>query len=203
MSFAVAALAASVDESVDLAYTGLGALPGVAVRDSNGNPDEHDESANPGLDDARFCVLRTIDGKAGVYVNNPRLFSAAGSDFQFLQHRRIMNLAKQTLRVFFVDRLSKEVVVDATTGFIAETEAAEIEAGADAALRAVLLAKPKVSGGGVGGKKTRFVQVSRTDNLLSTSTMTVQASVIPLAYPKAINIALGFRNPALQVVKAV
>lgn len=198
----VATLAASVDESVDLAQTTLDALPGVAIRDANGNPDEHDETANPGLDDARFCTLRTVDGKQGVFVNNPRLFSPAGSDFQFLQHRRVMNLAKTILSAYFIDRLSKGITVNSSTGFIDDAEADEIEKGADAVMRAGLLAKPKVSGGGVGGKRTRFVQVSRTDNLLSTSTMTVQASVIPLAYTKAINITLGFKNPALQVIKA-
>lgn len=198
----IASLAASVDESVDLALPTLGALPGVAVRDGNGNPDEHDESANPGGDDARFTTLRTIDGKQGVYPTNVRIFSAAGSDFQFLQHRRLMNLTKSTVRAYFIDRLSKPVVVSSSTGFIDAAEAEEIEKGADAQLRGVLLAKPKASGGGVEGKKTRFVQVSRADNLLSTSTMTVQVSVIPLAYPKQITITVGFKNPALQVVKA-
>jgi hypothetical protein len=157
---------------------------------------------NPGLDDSRFTVLRTFDGKQGVYVNNCRILSAAGSDFEFAQHRRVYNEARRTLRLYFTERLSAPVQVDAVTGFILESEALEIEAGADAAMRSVLRSKPKASGGGIDGKASRFCKLSRTDNLLSTKTLTVQGAVIPLAYPKAINIDLGFKNPALQPVAA-
>lgn len=198
--FATGPMLCSVTEEVDIALTTLGALPGISIRDANGNPKHHDESVNPGLDDSRAAVLRTHDGKQGVYVNNPRLMSASGSDFEFAQHRRVMALGRRTLRLYFVDRLSRPTLVDARTGFILEAEALEIEAGADSLMRAVLRAKPKCSGGGIDGKAARFCKVSRTDNLLSTKTMSVQGAIIPLAYPKVINIDLGFKNPALQPV---
>lgn len=191
---------ASRSEEQDAAVIGDGALVGTSIRDENGNPVEHDESVNPGLDDSRHVTLRTWANRAGVFINNPRLLSPAGSDFEFVQHRRVMGLARKTLRQYFEERLSKPVLVSASTGFILESEALEIEAGADALMRAVLRAKPKCSGGGIDGKAHRFVKLSRTDNILSTKTITVQAAVIPLAYPKAILVDLGFKNPALQVV---
>lgn len=200
--FAVAARLASVSEEVDIAQPSLPPLPGVSIRDTNGNPLYHDESVNPGLDDSRATVARTIPGKQGVYVNNCRLFSAAGSDFEFAQHRRVFNLGRQTLRLYFLERLSRPILVSASTGFILESEALEIEAGADSVMRAVLRAKPKCSGGGIDGRAARFVKLSRTDNLLSTKTLTVQGAIIPLAYPKMIDISLGFKNPALQPVSA-
>lgn len=190
VSFITASLEASVSEEINTADINLGALVGVSVRDSNGNPDQHDETANPGLDDSRYYVLRTWEGYAGVYVNRPRLFSAEGSDFQLVPHRRVLNLAHSALRAYFTRRLNKPVLVNATTGYILEEEALEIESGALAVMRATLLAKPKASG-------IEFT-LSRTDNLLSTKTMTGQARVIPLAYPEFINLDLGFKNPALQ-----
>ncbi len=192
VSFAYAAREASVSEEVNTADINLGPLAGVSIRDANGNADEHDESLNPGLDDARFVTLRTWDGLGGVYVNRPRLFSAAGSDFELLPHRRVMNLAHAALRSFFLRRVNKPVRVDATTGFILEADALEIEAGARAAMRSALLAKPKASG-------IQFA-LSRTDNLLSTKTFTGTGRVIPLAYPEFIDLEVGFLNPALQVV---
>jgi hypothetical protein len=198
---AIAALQAAVSEEIDIAAIDVGNLPGVDIRDINGNPDEHDEFINPGLDDARFAVLRTHGDIQGVYVNNPRIFSSLGSDFEFMQHRRVMNLAKTALRLYFQRRLSKPVLVNAATGFILEAEALEIEAGANAILRSVLMAKPKASGGGFSSGRD-FVKLSRTDNLLSTKTLNVQAGIVPLAYFKAIFIDIGFRNPALQVVAA-
>lgn len=194
VSFIAAAREASVSDEINTADVNLGTLVGATIRDVNGNPDEHDESANPGLDDARFYVLRSWEGIAGVYVNRPRLFSAEGSDFQLVPHRRVLNLAHAVLRNYFIRRLNRPVRVDATTGFILEADALEIESGARAVLRAALRAKPKASG-------IQFA-LSRTDNLLSTKTMTGQARVIPLAYPETITLDLGFLNPALQVIAA-
>lgn len=191
VSFAVAARLASVSEEIDIAAVDLGALTGVSIRDANGNPDEHDEAINPGLDDARFCTLRTWEGVAGVYVTNPRLLSPQGSDFEFMQHRRVLNLAHGALRPYFIRRLSKPVRVDKDTGFILEADAREIEAGARAAMAAKLTAKPKAS-------EIQFA-LSRTDSLLSTKTMTGTARVKPLAYPKLVELEVGFMNPALAV----
>jgi hypothetical protein len=200
-AYAVAARIASLSEEEDAAELDFGALQGVDIRDANGNIDEHDESANPGADDARFVTLRTWDGEGtNVYINNPRLFSSPGSDFEFFQHRRVMNLAKKALRIYMQRRLSKPIIVNAKTGFILESQAVEIEAGANAVLRAELLGKPKASAGAFG--PFEFIKLSRTDNLLSTKTLTGQAGIVPLAYPKAILIDIGFRNPALQVLTA-
>jgi hypothetical protein len=193
VSYRAGALESGVSEEINTADTNLGSI-GVSIRDANGNPDEHDESDSPGLDDARFYVLRTWDGLQGVYVNRPRLFSAAGSDFDIIPKRRVMNLALPALRLYFIRRLNKPVLVSKATGFILEHEALEIEAGATSVMRSVLLAKPKASG-------VSFV-LSRTDNLLSTKTLTGDARIIPLAYPEVVTLSVGYLNPALQV-KAV
>jgi hypothetical protein len=193
VSFSTAAREAFVSQEIDIADVNLGTLEGVAIRDVNGNPDEHDESLFPGLDDLRFGTLRTWDGE-GVYVNRPRLFSPTGSDFQLMPHRRVMNLTLETLRTYFIRRLNKPVLISSTTGFILQSEALEIEGGANALLRSQLLAKPKASA-------VQFV-LSRTDNLLSTRTLTGDCRVTPLAYPEDIELTAGFFNPALQVQAA-
>lgn len=190
VSFLVAAREASVSDEVNTADINLGTLPaGATLTDSSGNPACHDESVYPTLDDLRFCVLRSWPGYSGVYVNRPRLFSGQTSDFQILPHRRVMNIAHETLYSFFVRRLNAPIQVNKTTGYILESTAKEIEAGANAALRAALGSKPKASGWSV--------RVSRNDNILSTKTINVTARVIPLGYPETISIELGFQNPAL------
>lgn len=190
----VAAAQAAVDEHVNIAAINLGAAVGVSIRDSNGNADEHDESLNPGLDDSRFTVLRSWDGVQGVYVNRPLLLSPAGSDFSLLPHRRVINLAHVALRTYFTRRLNLPVRVNPTTGFILEADAKEIEAGARAALRSVLLQTPKASA-------IEFT-LSRTDNILSTKTLTGNARVTPLGYVETFTLDLGFKNPALSVQTA-
>jgi len=189
-SYVLAARNAAVSEEVNIADVNTGALS-ASIRDVNGNPEEHDESVNPGLDDARFCVLRTIDGYQGVYCNRPRLFAAAGSDFQLMPYRRVINLAHAALRVYFIRRLNHPILVDRTTGFILESEALEIEAGALAVMRGELLVKPKAS-------DCQF-SLARNDNVLSSKTLNGEARIIPLAYPEWIYLNVGYVNPALQV----
>jgi len=189
-SFWVAPAHAVKSEEVNLANVKVGRMDGVIITDENGNPDDHDESTNPGLDDARFLVLRTWEGRPGVYINRPRMLSTPTSDYQLIPHRRVINLAKTVVRAYLEERVNEEILVNATTGYILEEEALEIEAGANAALRGALLAKPKASG-------ARFV-LSRTDNLLSTKLMNGTCRIVPMAYPEFIDVEIGFENPAIQ-----
>lgn len=192
VSLSVAALASAVGPHIDLAEIGAaGALPGVRIRDANGNRDEHDESIDPGLDDIRMLTLRTHEGYEGVFVNNPRLISPTGSDFLWIQYRRVMDIACRVVRTKLQLRLSKEIKLDKVTGFILEADALEIESGINVALRDALVSPGFVSA-------ANFV-LSRTDNVLSTLTLNGQARVIPLGYPKFINVDIGLFNPALLI----
>lgn len=189
VSFVYGPLTASVSEEINVADPNLGPIAGVSIRDLNGNPLRHDEAVNPGLDDSRFVTLRSHDGLQGVYITRPLLLSAAGSDYQLMPHRRVLNLGNDALRIYFLRRLNSPILVDKTTGFILEQEALEIEAGANAILRSTLLAKPKAS--------DAYFVLSRTDNLLSTKTLTGDMRIVPLSYPEFINLNVGFVNPAL------
>lgn len=190
--FGVGRLCAKTSAEVSLASPlDAGNLKGIDIRDTNGNPDEHDEALNPGLDDSRACVARTFDSLEGVYVNRPRLLSPSGSDFVELQFRRVINIARTLLLGYFVLRLSKTVRVDKKTGFIREEEARAIESAVNALLRAALLTKPYAS-------DVQFT-LSRTDNILSTFTLTGTCRIEPLGYVEDYEIDVGFNNPALRV----
>lgn len=192
ISMAVAARQAAVSEEINIAAVDTGALAAISVRDINGNIDEHDEAISPGLDDARFTTLRTWDSYQGVYVTRPRVFAAEGSDFGIMPHRRVINIAEIALRAYLVHRVNKPIMVDRTTGFILETEALDLEAGANAILAGELLVKPKAS-------NATFV-LARNDNVLSSKTLNGDARITPLAMPEFINVSIGYLNPALQIV---
>ncbi len=188
-----AVVGANVSEEIDLADVDtIGPAKGIDIRDDNGNPKHHDETVDPGLDDSRALVLRTVEGRGtGVYINNPRLLAPPGSDFQYLQYRRVMNIARTELRNYFISRLSKPVRVNKKTGFIRETEARAIEKAIERRLAKLLLTKPKAS-------DVTFT-LSRTDNILSTFTLTGTCRITPLGYSKFFDVEVGFYNPALQV----
>lgn len=186
-SHAVSALAASVSEEIDLAQIEGGRLNGVTLRDARGNPEAgfHDEAAYPGLDDLRALTLRTWDDETGVYVGNPRLLSAAGSDYDFLQKRRLMNLARTYVNWYFRRRLSKPLLVNKKTGFVAERELLSMESAVNKGLERLLTAKPKVS-------SVRVV-LSRSDAvLLPPYPLTGSLRMVGLAYPKDINVEAGW-----------
>lgn len=191
----VAPMYAAVEPHIDIAQTDRGPIPGCQIKDENGNSDEHDEFETPGLDDAGFTTLRTWPGSSDVYVNNPRIQSADGSDFMFVQYRRVMNIERTALQAYLRRRLSIPVRVQtkgAERGHILESEAVEIELGAN---RALWLASKE--GRYLSGDETdpRFV-LSRDDDILATQTLTYDARAVPLGYVKNITGALGFSNPA-------
>jgi hypothetical protein len=184
----------TVDPGQDLAAVALGPLSSVKIVDANGNPEDHDETVFPGLDDQRFTVFRSFEGRPGVFVNNGRIFAPVGSDFIFVQYRRIMNLGARALVSYLENRLSAEVGINPQTGFIAESSAAEIEAGGTKAMADVLLPFKRAS-------NVSFV-LSRTDNILSTFTLTGEARIVPNGYVKFFSVPIGFNNPALRTFAA-
>lgn len=191
-AFAAAAREAWLEEHQNAAMIDWGPLPGVQLPDSVGNPDCHDEFLYPGLDDLRFAVLRTWASRSGAFINDPRIFCSAGSDFQITPYRKVMNLFESTLTEYLEHRLQQPIRVGEKTGYIFEPDAKEIEAGAYAQIDAVLGSGPRIS--------ARGFRVSRTDNLLATRLMHCDGSVVPLAYPRTIALTTSFVNPARNVV---
>ncbi len=194
VAFALGAAEASVDEHIDIADPNRGGLPGVSIADAKGNPKHHNESLNPGLDDARFSVLRTWEDFQGVYPNRPRLFSAAGSDFYIMPMRRILNLIHQTAKFYMTKRLNQPTEVNKKTGFIKEQELVEMEVGCGAAFSAAL-----------AGKKTSArLALSRTDNVLAVKPPKVTGKYrgLPPAYIELADLDGGFENPANNLVAA-
>lgn len=193
-SWGAAARQAFVSEQINIADPKLGALPGISIRDANGNPEQHDESINPGLDDLRFATLTSFPRRQGAYVTLPRVFAPTGSDFDIMPNRLIMDLAYDALYDYLLDRLHSPIQVSRKTGYILPAVAKDIELGADSVLRTVLLTTPKAS--------DAFFRMSRTDNLLSLPKFTCFARILPLSYPRWIDLDMSFTNPATQLVAA-
>jgi hypothetical protein len=160
----------------------LGALPGVRAL-------YRDEAATPLLDEARFITLRTLIGKQGYYITRGRMMAENGSDFGPVQNCRVMDRACAVARAAYLEYLNDDVRIDEVTGFIDERDAQKIDANVTAKLEAALIDPDEVS--------SVSAQVSRTDNLLSTSTLNAEVSIVPKGYLEAIVVQIGFVNPVL------
>ena len=187
----VAAALVAVNPGRDVAFKGLGSRSGVVITDARGNPKHHNEYVFPGADELRATTLRTWpqDGTQ-VFITNPRVMSASGSDYQFAQHARVSHKVCKIVRRVLEGRSSADLLVSEQTGYILDTEANDIEAEVNAALRDEVTARRNAT--------QVLFRMNRTDNLLSTFTLQGSARIIPLAYAKRFNVTVGFFNPALR-----
>jgi hypothetical protein len=166
-----------------------------------------DEERRPALDAARLVTLRRFLGDAGVYVTNGKMMAGAGSDFDLVMNRRVMDRACRVARAALRQFLGESVRVNPATsqvaagqagapGTIDERDARRVESFVLAALEASLLGSPQHA-------SAVAVQLNRVDNILSTRTLRAVIRVTPLGYIKSIEAEIGFLNPALAAASAV
>lgn len=171
----------------DLGRYASGPLPGVVSL-------HRDENATPGLASARFETLRTLTDAPGYYIASDtggNMMAPLGSDYAFVQNRRVMDRACTVNRVAMLRYLNDDLLVNGTTGFILEEEARGIEADVNAQLGADLV------NGGVRHASAVACRVKRDENMITTKNLTTSVSVTPKSYAKTITTEIGFRNPAL------
>lgn len=167
-----------IDDSQDAAAKADGALPGVFVETATGVRNYHDERRYPGLDVLGFTTLRTWGGRPvspGVYVCNPRVLSGSGSDYRYFQLSAIVNRVIESSFKLLEPKLSMSVLLS-DTGSIREDVAASIEEAVNAVLRTQYQTPGRVSG-------VRMT-LSRTDDILSTDTISFDTKVQPLGVAK-------------------
>lgn len=188
-----------VSISVDLAQTSLGPLAPLQNPILTSSPDGlvyHDEMGNLGLDAARYISATTIPGLPGMYIVNPNLMAAFGSDFNWLQRGHVIDKFCKILYRFFSLELSSSVRVNGSTGFILDADAADLEHRCQADVDAELVNPGDISPMLPAG--TLNVQITRNNNILATNQLIVTGLLIPLAYTKTISITIAFKNPVVQ-----
>ncbi len=177
----VTARLALIPAGEDPGWVGRGALKGVTSLYRN-------EAATPLLDEARFTTLRTHLGKQGYYITNGRMMAPAGSDFTYVQNRRVMDIACRITRAAELPFLNDDVRVNKKTGFIDERDAQMFEGTVNAQLRAGVVSP--------GYATDSSVVMTRNVNLLAGASQPVTVRVLPKAYLKQIDTSIGFTNPA-------
>lgn len=183
-----AARVAAIPPAEDAGRVASGGCPGVTRL-------YRDERATPGLDDARITTMTTIVGISGFFVTQGKMLAPIGSDFELVQHRRVMDKAMRIGRTVLVQYLNDKVRVDKTTGRILEKEALQIEKRVEGVLAGAM--RP---GADVGDCSALSVYVNRDENILSTKRLPVKIRLVPFGYAKDIEADVGFMNPKLQLV---
>lgn len=144
---------------------------------------ERDEAKRPGLNAARIMTLRTWIGFAGFFVTEPKMLAAPGSDYELLQHGRIIDLACRVARRKGVELIKAKQRTNAD-GTIYEIDARAMEREINSALD-IELRQP-------GHVVTTSVLLNRTDNVMSTKKVRHKVRARPFSYPKDIEAEIGF-----------
>lgn len=178
--------------AADIAYVndGAGALVlGSTIQDETGNPKHHDEDLDPGLDTARALTLRTVPGYPGkAFITNPRTLAQLGTDFVWIQHWGLMCKVLDVAVPKLIGQLSAGIQPDPKTGRILDAAATDLENNVKEELENQILSK--------GWAVAADVSIDRTVNILSTPTIPVDVSVVPLAYIKKFALTVALKNPA-------
>lgn len=166
-----------------------GALSTISVDPTNDGSDGfvyHDESLNPGLDIARVTSARLRVGLPGIYITNPNLASAPGSQFTLLPIGNVMDVACALVHQVGQQEINSDIRLN-DNGTIFENEAQTIERTMLGVLNANMTAKDMIS--------SARVAVQRDWNVLATSIVKISVTIFRRGYVLEEDISIGFADP--------
>lgn len=134
------------------------------------------------LDEAGFTTIRQYIGYEGFFITNARMFAPAGSDYQYAETIRTMNKAcrevrKQALRF--------------------EQSQADTE-GIDNLKEHLQVPIDLMSSPNVKELQSGEVVIPDGQDILSTSTLKIKISMVPIPIMRNIDIEMGMKNPFIQ-----
>lgn len=144
------------------------------------------------LGDARFYTVQAWQGLPSYYASQPRLMSSPLSDFKFLTLGRVMDEGSRVADQYFTSIVGTGFRVSRRTGFILPADRLNIEQAGTQREQVALVTPGQVS--------DAWVTVAGNENVLQTETLTATVSLVPLFYPRQIDVTMTFNNPALTAV---
>jgi hypothetical protein len=155
----------------------------------------HREDVTPGLDSltasgsvgaSRFMSSRMRPGLPGVYITNPLLMAAPGSDFSLMPYGSVMDFAAAQVHSVGQQVVNDDVRLNAN-GTIYENDARTIENSLKRALDATMTNAKMCS--------SLTVAVDRTTNVGLLKAVNVTVTIVSRGYVLTVNATLGFANP--------
>lgn len=162
--------------------TRYGGISAATALKPDGINDGHIEA----LKNAGYVTARKIIGLNGIYITSGQMMSEAGSDYNLVERRRVMDKACRQIRsaqLFYLNDVVKVGADGSPEGlemFIAQSESP---------LR-VMKTNGEISNG--------HVLIPSGQNILSTSTIRTKIRIVPLGKMSYIENEIAYSNPALE-----
>lgn len=153
-------------------------------------PDEKPNILNDGhietLKNAGYVTVRKVIGLTGIYVTSGQMMCEAGSDYNLVERRRVMDKACRQIRAAQLLYLNDTAKVGADGSpegldmFVAQSENP---------LR-IMKTNGEISDG--------YVLIPKGQNILSTATLRTKIRIVPLGKLSYIENEIAYSNPALE-----
>jgi hypothetical protein len=149
-------------------------------------PDGLNDGHIEALKNAGYVTVRKIIGLTGIYITSGQMMCEAGSDYNIVERRRVMDKACRQIRAAQLFYLNDTVKVGAD----GSPEGLEMfTAQSESPLR-IMKTNGEISSG--------YVVIPAGQNILSTSTLRTKIRIVPLGKMSYIENEIAYSNPALE-----
>ncbi|MCM1042378.1 MAG: DUF2586 family protein [Bacteroides sp.] len=139
------------------------------------------------LNDAGYIFFLNYPSKNGCYLNGCPMACDAGDDYAVLNNGRIIDKAMRIAYDTYISEIMDNVQVG-SDGKLPSGVCSSFESMIENAVASLM-----------DGQISSFkAYVDPSQNILSTSTLKVECSIVPLGVLKTIKVVLAFSNPALE-----
>lgn len=178
--------AAKAEPQQDLGRVKFGSLAANGYF-TDGSPFLEKQGIADSLNDAGYIFFLNYPGKNGCYLNGCPMACNAGDDYAVLNNGRIMDKAMRIAYDTYISEIMDNVKVG-DDGKLPSGVCSSFESMIENAVASLM-----------DGQISSFkAYVNPAQNILSTSTLQVECSIVPLGVLKTIKVLLSFSNPALE-----
>lgn len=150
---------------------------------SNGDLISENESLLSGLDTKGYVFLKKHIGLSGSFYNDAHMCVAKTSGYAYLENNQVIDEAIRGVRTYLLPELNSPLTIDATAGTLAEETVSYFESLAGRALNELK------NNGNLSGYS---VYINPAQNVLSTSTLTVEIVLVIKGVARNIVVNIGF-----------
>ncbi len=140
------------------------------------------------LDDRAYLFFITYTGLAGIYLNDSYTATVLTDDYAYIEANRTINKAIRLVRSALLPKLAAPVKVDTKTGRLSPEVIKQFELTGKRALE-VMSAADEIS--------DMEMFVDPLQDIIGSSELKIQFSIIPTGTARKISVTIGFKNPTL------
>ncbi len=178
--------AAKAEPQQDLGRVKFGVLAASGYF-TDGSPFLEKQGLASDLNSAGFIFFLNYPGKNGCYLNGSPMACSETDDYATLNNGRVIDKAMRIAYDTYITEIMDNVKVG-DDGKLPSGVCSSFEAMIENAVASLM-----------DGQISSFsAYVNPEQNILSTSTLEIECSIVPVGVLKTINVTLGFTNPALS-----